>query len=323
MKVAILGTGAFGMALASIVYDNGCKIKMWSNSEDEVKTLLQKRKSDKVSYVIPDDIVISTDIGFIIDECDVILIAVPASFIDNVCKLIRSFYKKGQVILIASKGIENDTGRFLNEVVRDNIKNPYIGVISGGTFARDIVLKNPIGLTLATGNKRVCYLSRMILQNDLVLIEVTKDVIGTELCGAIKNVMAIGMGMIHGMGYSDSTKCMFISLFLNDLGLLIHCFGGKEKTLSSFAGIGDFILSCTSEESRNYSLGVMIGSEKEKSMIKDYIDNTTTEGVYTLKSIKHMLDKIRVVIPSIDVIYDIVFNDRDVKDLMLLINKKK
>lgn len=323
MKIGILGTGAYGMALASIFDYNKCNVMMWTNSKEELELLVKNKKSDKIDYDIPSSIVISNDMKAVIESSDIIVIAVPAKFVGSVCQQFKDYYKSKQVICIASKGIEQNTCLFLYDVVRNSIKTSNIAVISGGTFAVDMIKKVPVGLSLATKNN---YTKNMILnsmQNDYVKLRPTKDIIGTEICGSIKNVIAIASGMIDGMGYPESTSTMFITESLHDIKELIRALGGDSKTILSFAGFGDLLLTCTSVKSRNYTLGRIIGENRPREEIDNYIENTTIEGLYTLKSIKKLLRNKKIKMPIINLIYDIIVDKKEPEALVKFLIEKK
>jgi len=323
VKIGILGTGAYGMALASIFDYNNCNVMMWTNSKEELELLTTNRKSDKIDYDIPSNIIISNDMKAVIDGSDIIVIAVPAKFVGSVCQQFKNYYKNNQVICIASKGIEQNTCLFLYDVVRNNIKANNIAVISGGTFAVDIVKKVPVGLSLATKSTYSKDLILKAMQNDYVKLRHTKDIIGTEICGSIKNVIAIASGMIDGMGYPISTSTMFITESLNDIKELIKALGGDSKTILSFAGFGDLLLTCTSEKSRNYTLGRIIGENSSREEIDYYIENTTIEGLYTLKSIKKLLRNKKIKMPIINLIYDIIVDKKEPEELVKFLVEKK
>lgn len=323
MNVAIIGTGAYGMALASVFYDNKCKIKMWTNSEEEKNMLLKEGKSDKVDFTIPKDIIISTDMKDVVEDSGLIMIAIPAKFLDTTSKELKKYYNSKQVICIASKGIEQHTCRFLYDVIRDNIKTSNIAIISGGTFAVDIVYKVPIGLTLATKSNYAKDVVIKGMRNDYVKLRHTRDVIGTEICGAIKNVIAISAGILDGMGYPISTSSMFITESLHDIKDLIKALGGSKKTILSFAGFGDLLLTCTSVKSRNYTLGKIIGEGKSKEEIDKYIESTTIEGLYTLMSIRKLIRNKKIKMPIIDLTYDIIINGKSPDELKSFLNKKE
>ncbi len=323
MKISILGTGAFGMALASIFHDNKCNIKMWTNNEDEMNMLLSKRKSDKIDYDIPSDIVISTDMEKVVNDTDIIVMAVPAKYVGNTSKVLNKYYKKKQVICVASKGIEQNSCLFLYDVIRNNINTPNIVVISGGTFAVDIIKKVPVGFSLASRSNYSKEIIAKAMENDYVKLRHTRDIIGTEICGSIKNVIAIAAGMLDGMGYPISTSTMFITESLHDIKTLIKTLGGDKNTILSFAGFGDILLTCTSVKSRNYTLGRLIGEGKSKEEVDKYIESTTIEGLYTLYSIKKLLRNKKIKMPIINLIYDIIVNEKEPSNLAKFLIEKE
>lgn len=322
MKIGILGAGAYGMAMASVFDNNGHKIKIWSNSEEEVNLLLTNHKSNKIDYIIPDDFVITTDMKLVVMDADIIVIAVPSEFVRNVCMELNKYFKEEQIICISSKGIENNSCLFMDDVVRQCIKTDNIAVISGGTFAEDMVKEVPVGLTLATKSKLAGDIILKAMENDYVKIQITDDIIGTEICGSIKNVFAIAAGMLEGMKYPESTKSLFMTEVIKDIKFLIKSLGGKEETILSFAGIGDILLTCSSSKSRNYTLGKMIGEERERQEIKKYIDSSTIEGLYTLNSIKKLLKDKEIEMPIIDLISDIIMGKKNLIELNNFLKKK-
>lgn len=323
MKISILGTGAFGMALASVFHDNKCSVKMWTNNEDEMNMLLSKRKSDKIDYDIPSDIVISTDMEEVVNDTDIIVMAVPAKYVGDTSKVLNKYYKKSQVICIASKGIEQNSCLFLYDVIRNNINTPNIGVISGGTFAVDIIKKVPVGFSLASRSNYSNEIITKAMENNYVKLRHTRDIIGTEICGSIKNVIAIAAGMLDGMGYPISTSTMFITESLHDIKALIKALGGDKNTILSFAGFGDILLTCTSVKSRNYTLGRLIGEGKSKEEVDNYIESTTIEGLYTLYSIKKLLRNKKIKMPIINLIYDIIVNEKEPSNLAKFLIEKE
>ena len=322
MKIGILGAGAYGMAMTSVFDNNGHKIKIWSNSEEEVNLLLANHKSNKIDYIIPDDFVITTDMKLVVMDADIIVIAVPSEFVRNVCMELNKYFKEEQIICIASKGIENNSCLFMDDVVRQCIKTDNIAIISGGTFAEDIVKEVPVGLTLATKSKLAGDIILKAMENDYVKIQITDDIIGTEICGSIKNVFAIAAGMLEGMKYLESTKSLFMTKVIKDIKFLIKSLGGKEETILSFAGIGDILLTCSSSKSRNYTLGKMIGEERERQEIKKYIDSSTIEGLYTLNSIKKLLKDKEIEMPIINLISDIIMGKKNLIELNNFLKKK-
>lgn len=323
MKVGVLGTGAYGVSLALILNENGHKVEMWTKFEEEANYLSQTRTSPNLKNIIIDDeIKISTDFKATVEGADLILIAVPAAFVDNVSKELANYIKDNQHICIASKGIERDTCRFVSDVVTENIDTDKIGVISGPTFAIDVANKVPVGLSLGTKNIETMKIIQTALENSHVKLRPTDDVLGIEICGSIKNVIAIANGMLDGMQLPISTQAMMITESLNDIKELIDALGGRKTTILSFAGFGDLLLTCTSTKSRNFSFGQLLGKKASQDEIDRYIETTTIEGLYTLKSIYKLLDDKQVKMPIINLIYDIIYGDKVPEDLLTFLIEK-
>ena len=323
MNITILGTGAYGLALSSMFLENNCNITMWTKFEDEKEMLERDKCHKKVlpNYIISDSIRITTDLSDALKNANVIVIAVPVKFVRDTVILLSKYYKKTQHICIASKGIEQDSCLFISNIITKYIKTKKICVISGGTFAVDIINMVPVGLTLASKYNPTIKIMKKTLENKYLKLETTGDVLGVEMYGAIKNVIAIASGIIDGMKLPESTKTMFITKSLNDVMNLIYYFGGNKKTIMTYAGIGDLLLTCNSVKSRNYSLGKMIGEKKDITTINDYINNTTIEGLYTLKSINDLINSKEQKVFIISVIYDIVYNHGDIKKLEYYLTK--
>ena len=312
MRVTVLGTGAYGLALANMLNQNNNEIILWSKFEKEI-TYLQKENKAKVlpNIKLPSNFKYTFNMEEAVNKSKLIIIAVPAGAVNEVSKQLAKYYKKDMHICIASKGIEQNSCLFVSSVVEKYIKTKKLAVISGGTFAIDMFNNCPLGLSLATRNKNTSLIVKEALENKYLKLRTTNDIIGIEICGSIKNVIAIASGMLSGLGYPDSTSCMFITESLNDIKNLIKALGGNKKTILSFAGFGDLLLTCTSTKSRNYTLGKMIGERKPKEEIDNYINNTTIEGLYTLKSIYKLLRRKKVKMPIIDLIYNIIFKETD------------
>lgn len=322
MKVAILGSGAYGLALASRLLMNQNDIEMWTYSKEQKKELVETRTSSKLpNYKIPKEIKITTSMKKAVNNSKIIIIAIPAFAVDDISKQLAKYIKSTQHILIATKGIEQDTCKFLTDVVLDYINTNKLAVISGPTFAVDIIKDVPIGLSLGTTNELTRKTIIQAFANPKTKLRPTLDIIGIEICGAIKNVMAIASGMLEGMNVADSTKALFLTEALNDIKEIIDVLGGNKKTILSFAGFGDILMTCTSQNSRNFTFGKMLGSGKKEEAIK-YRENTTIEGLYTLKSIQKLLQNTGACIPIIDLIYDIIYNEKSNEEMLKFLIEK-
>ena len=312
MKIGILGSGAYGLALSSILYDNKCNITIWTRFVEERDKLIKERCNKKKlpGYQIPDKIVITTDIEECIKEKDLIIIAIPAAGIDSLAQRMAPYVTRNDHILIATKGIEQGTGLFIHQILTKYLKTRNIAAISGPSFAVDIIAKMPIGLSIAGKRKETIRRAKQALSNKYIKLRTSSDLIGIEACGAIKNVIAISSGMIDGLGANDSTSAMLLTEATHDMMNILQAFHAKRKTATTFAGWGDLLLTCTSVKSRNYSFGKLVGEGTSQEKIKKYLEETTVEGYYTLESIYKLLKDKKVSIPIIDLIYEIVVNGK-------------
>ena len=324
MKIGLFGTGAYGMALASILSENKMDITMWTKFEEEKDNLEKTRKNENFipGFVLDKDIKFTTSVEECARDKDLLVIAIPAAFVATLCEELNRYVNSNVNICIASKGIEQKTGLFVNEIVEKYLGTKNIAVLSGPSFAIDVVKKKPIGLTLATNNDFTKNVVKKAFLNKYIKLRHTNDIVGTEICGAIKNVIALAAGVLEGLGASNSTRAMLITESLHDIGEIIDAFGGDRKTVLSFAGFGDLLLTCTSTTSRNYSYGKLVGEKKSIDELKNYTDNITVEGFYTLESIYQLLKDKDVKIPIIDVIHSIIKKGKDPDELLTFLVEK-
>ncbi len=324
MNVTILGAGAYALALALRFNKNNNKIVIWSAVKKEILELNKTKKNEKAlpGIIMPDNFIYTTDEKKAIEGSDIVVLAVATKYLSSVCNTIKP-YIKNKHIVIASKGIEQETNNFASNIVKNKLKTRKLCTISGPSFAKDMASDELIGLSLATTNNKTKQVVIKALSSSTLKIRSTNDFLGVELCGTLKNVIAVASGILDGMKVSESTKAMFLTESLNDTRKLIKKIGGNEKTILSFAGFGDILLTCTSLSSRNYYYGKLIGEGKSKEKLNEYLNNNTVEGVYTLKSIYGLIKSKRVKMPFIDLIYDVVFDYRNTKDILPFLKEKE
>ena len=324
MNITILGAGAYALALALRFNINTKKIIVWSKVKEEIDVLTKTKMNEKAlpNVKMPNNIIYTTNTMKAIEGSDIVVIAVATKYISSVCDEIKPFIKDKHIV-IASKGIEQDTYNFASKIVKEKLKTKKLCTISGPSFAKDMATNDLIGLSLATTNNKTKQIVTKALESNILKIRTNNDFLGTELCGTLKNVIALLAGVLDGMKVSESTKAMFLTESLNDARLLIKKMGGNEKTILSYAGFGDIILTCSSESSRNYTYGKMIGENKSIEELNDYLNNNTVEGVYTLKSIYGLVKSKKIKMPFIDMVYDLVFHHSKPEDIISFLKEKQ
>ena len=324
MNITILGAGAYALGLALRFNKNNNKIIIWSAVKEEIDALTKTKMNERAlpGIKMPSNFVYTTNTKKALEGSNIVVIAVATKFLSSVCEEIKP-YVKNKHILIASKGIEQKTNSFASNIVKNKLKTKKLCTLSGPSFAKDMARDELVGLSLATTNSKTKQIVMNALSSDTLKIRVTNDFLGVELCGTLKNIIAVTSGMLDGMKISESTKAMFLTESINDTRKLIKKLGGNEKTIMSFAGFGDILLSCTSSSSRNYTYGKLLGNGESKKELEAYLKSNTVEGVYTLKSIYGLIKSKRVKMPFIDFVYDVVFGYRKPNDIISFLKEKE
>jgi len=322
-SISIIGTGAYGLSIAISLLKKCDKVKMWVESEERAKFLNENKKNSGIlpDIEIPDNIEFSNDYEYVLADTNIVFIAVTAKFVGPVAKELKNYNIKNKHFCILSKGIEQNTCEFVTDVFKRHINTKYLSVISGPSFAIDLAKKEPIGLTIASKNKETIKVIKKVMENDMLKLRPSNDIIGVELSGSIKNVIAIAAGILDGMGYQESTRSFLITESLHDIKNLIYGLGGKKKTILTFAGVGDLLLTATSTKSRNYSYGKLIGQGKTKEA-EIFLNEKTVEGFYTLKSIHTLIRRKKIKMPIINLIYGIILNNKEPNTLVDFLIKK-
>ena len=312
MKISVIGTGVYGIALGLNMASNGHRVIMWTENEDLAKHFDEKHDLKPITdAIIPNTIKITSNLKEALENVDFVVLATSAKYVRTVCRNMKKYFNILTPICIASKGIENDTYSFLSDIVKLELRAKHISVISGPTFAIDLINSEPVALSAAiTTNKAYKYTS-LALANERVKLRENRDLYGTQLCGSIKNVIAIASGMLDGLGFSESTRAFLITESMHDIKELLEKLECNPKTIMSFAGIGDLMLTSSSPKSRNYRYGKLLGERKSQDEIDDYLKHNTTEGYYTLLSIKGLTKNRKIKMPIINIIYDIAINHKN------------
>ena len=320
MNIGIIGTGAYAIALSSILENiNNLNITMWTKLEDEYNELKNNYTNLKViNYKLNRNIKFTMNLEELVNNNNIIILAIPTKYLKKTINEIKKYYCS-QEILIATKGMIENPYCFINEYIKKVLNTNKISCISGPSFASDIIKKEPIGLTISSkNNNSLNYIINILNKINYITYDKTHDIIGVELCGILKNIFAIGSGILNGMNTNKSTIAKYLKDSSEEIKYIIKKFHGNNSTFSRYAGIGDFILTTTNDLSRNYTFGYLIGSNKDYI---NYMNNTTIEGLENLDGIYNLLKSKKINVKIINILYEIIYLKKDKKILLDYLKK--
>ena len=318
MKITILGVGAYGIALAKALHKNDNKVSMWTKFQDEADIISLKHENINVfpGIKIPKDIEIYTDMKKAIENSKIIILAVPMNAVRIVARELAEYILDEQIICVVSKGIEPNTNLLMSEVVFDEVKTNKICMLSGSSFAIELEKNNEIGFVVASKDVEAQMALKVSLENENISISVTNDIRGVQIAAACKNVFAILMGMLYQKGKSESTRAAVMANICNDLRIIISILGGRPDTIFSYAGIGDMLLTCMSEKSRNYTFGKYIASGYTIEDALKKLNTKTVEGLYALDALYKLLKEKEVEINSIELLYNVIYRNESLDKIL-------
>lgn len=323
-KVTVFGTGSFGTALANVLAENGHQVLMWGKNEQTINEINSQHINSKYlkNAQLNDSIVATLDINSAVSFSEVYLMALPTKAMREVAKSIDSLLTSKKTFIHVAKGIENETYKRVSEMIEDSISpehNAGIGVLSGPSHAEEVVIKQPTTVAASSKTPEVSKLTQDLFMNDYLRVYTNDDLVGVELGGALKNIIAVASGVISGMGFGDNAKAALMTRGLAEISRLGEKLGADPITFLGLGGIGDLIVTCTSTHSRNYTLGYKLGKGKSLDKALDEM-NMVVEGIYTTKSVYHLAKEVDVDMPITAALYSVLFENRpvdeSVKDLM-------
>lgn len=317
MKVTILGTGALGIALAKVLSNNKeVNLTMWTKFDEERDLVKETRTNEKLlpNVHLSDDIEITSDLNEAILNTEIIINCLPFIAVESVAHELKKVYNN-QPICSTTKGIDMTTFETTTEIFNRVLNTKKVAALSGPSFAIEIANGNPISFVLASKDNETLDTIYDLLISDNISMDKSEDEVGVQLCGAVKNAVAIGSGILHGMKAADSTKAAYLARGMKDMAKVISSLGGDEKTISTYAGVGDLILTCTSETSRNFSCGKLLGQGNNLVQAVEKLNGKTVEGIKIIESLNNYMKEKDLDLDTIPKLYDIVFNLKDVKTI--------
>ncbi len=314
-KTAVIGAGSWGTALALVLRTNGHQVTVWSLMDDEIAMLKEKHEHTlKLPGVkLPEDIAFTTDLKEAASGSDYLILAVPSVFTRSTAKSMAPYIKEGQVIVCVAKGIEETTLMTLTDIVAQEIPAAEIAVMCGPSHAEEVGIGLPTTVVAGAKKKHIAEGVQDIFMNQVFRVYTSPDVLGMELGGALKNVIALAAGMADGLGYGDNTKAALITRGILEIGRLALKMGASYETLSGLTGIGDLIVTCESKHSRNRRAGMLIGQGLTMQQAMDEV-KMVVEGVYSAKAAIALSKKYEVDMPIIEEINKVLFEDKPAKD---------
>lgn len=325
-KVGVIGAGSWGIALTKLLHTNGNEVTVWSIVEDEINMLREKHEHvDKLPGVkLSEDIIFTTDLKETAADKEVLVLAVPSVFTRSTAKSMASFVQEGQIIVCVAKGIEENTLMTITDVVKQEIPKADVAVMCGPSHAEEVGIGLPTTVVAGAESRETAEKIQDLFMNEVFRVYTSPDMLGMELGGSLKNVIALAAGMADGLGYGDNTKAALITRGISEISGLASAMGAKMETLYGLTGIGDLIVTCASRHSRNRKAGMLIGqgytmeeATKEVHMV--------VEGIYSAKAALALAKKYQVTLPIIEEVNQVLFENKPVQEAVkeLMVREKR
>lgn len=330
-RIGILGAGSWGTALAILLADNGHQVTLWSALPKEVEQLqVHRTLPDRLpGAVLPDSIIVSGDLEESCLDKQLIVFAVASPYVRSTAKAAAPFLDRKVPIVNVAKGIEESTLMTLTEIIEselvaDNGDKGDVAVLSGPSHAEEVSLRVPTTCVAGAATRETACLIQDLFMSECFRVYTSPDVVGIELGGSLKNVIALAAGIADGLGFGDNTKAALITRGINEISRLGMAMGGQLETFAGLSGIGDLIVTCTSNHSRNHNAGYLIGSGKTPEEAMEEV-HQVVEGVHCAKAALKLAGKYQVDMPIVEKMNEVLFEGKSPKDAVseLLLRDKK
>ncbi len=316
MKITVLGSGAWGTALAMLLLENGNDVTLWSYTEEESKVLRETHENPMLKGVrLPPEMKFSTDMACV-KGCGLVVMATPSFAVRSTAAKLKVLADPGTILVSVSKGIEKDSSLRLSQVIEEELQGhcPVV-VLSGPSHAEEVGRRIPTGVVAAADDLKIAEQVQDLFMNQRFRVYTSDDKIGTEICAALKNIIALCAGCCDGMGYGDNTKALLMTRGLAEMVRLGVALGGKKETFTGLAGMGDLIVTCCSIHSRNRRCGILIGQGKDvQEAIKEV--GAVVEGYYAAANARTLAQKVGVEMPIAQAAYEVLYEGRDVHNVI-------
>ena len=315
MKISVIGAGGWGTALAILLHFNGHRVTLWEYKKNYARTLRRTRINNLYlpKVKIPAEIEITNSVSEACEGQHMIVIATPTQFLRGVLSKFDFRDLEDTIIVSVSKGIEKDTHLTVADIVFDQfpaLPREKFGVLSGPSHAEEVSRKMPTAVVAGAENSDTAKEIQAAFMNSYFRVYTSSDLVGVELGGALKNIIAIGAGIVDGAGFGDNTKALIMTRGISEMARFGTQLGARAETFSGLSGMGDLIVTCMSKHSRNRYVGELLGSGKSiKEILKSM--NMIAEGVETCRSVKEIADQKSIDMPITEAVYEVIFEGRD------------
>ena len=316
MKVTVLGSGGWGTALAMVLLENGNDVTLWSYTQEESDVLRRTGENPMLKGVkLPAELKLTTDINAV-KGCQAVVLATPSFAVRSTAAALREAADPGTVLISVAKGIEKDTSLRLSQAIEEEVggKCPVV-VLSGPSHAEEVGRHIPTAVVAAADDLKHAQLVQDLFMNTRFRVYTSTDRIGTEICAALKNVIALCAGCCDGLGYGDNTKAMLMTRGLAEIARLGVALGGKQESFTGLAGVGDLIVTCCSMHSRNRRCGILIGQGMPIEQALKEI-GAVVEGYYAAANARALAEKAGVEMPIAQMAYEVLYEGRDVNTVV-------
>lgn len=325
-KISVIGAGSWGTAISKLLSTNGHEVTVWSIMEDEIRMLQEERehKSKLPGVKLPENIEFTTDLAASVKGRDLLVLAVPSPFTRSTAHKMAAYVEPGQVIVNVAKGIEESTLMILTDIIEQEIPQANAAVLSGPSHAEEVGRGIPTTVVAGAKDRKTAELIQNIFMNKVFRVYTSPDMLGIELGGALKNVIALAAGAADGLGCGDNTKAALITRGIAEMSRLGVAMGGRIETFNGLTGIGDLIVTCASVHSRNRKAGFLIGQGKTMQEAMDEV-KMVVEGVYSAKAAMTLSQKYHISMPIVEEVNAVLFEDKPAKEALadLMIRDKK
>ncbi|MCG6886815.1 MAG: NAD(P)-dependent glycerol-3-phosphate dehydrogenase [Proteobacteria bacterium] len=318
LNIAVLGAGSWGTALAMLLSDNAHNVTLWTHHAEQAATMRQDRSNERYlpGIPLPDGLLVTADLADALGTADIILIVVPSHAFRETLRAIKPHLQPSHKVAWGTKGLEPDTRKLLHQLAREELGDQVpIAVISGPTFAKEVARKLPGAVTVASSNQAFALLMAQALTNDHFRAYTGSDIIGVELGGAVKNVLAIAAGAADGLGFGANARAALIARGVAEILRLGTAMGAKHDTFMGLTGLGDLVLTCTDDQSRNRRLGLSLGQGRSVDETVKTIGQVV-EGINTSREVHALAEEYNVEMPIAEQVYRVIHDNRTPREAM-------